>query len=158
MEERRVNDGDVKGKRSAQRDPEPVVAEQAVEGAACVRPRVEHIEELKHHQRGEGHCLCVTHVAGAFDQSAGERSIEHEQRACCHNGADKKDTFPHSPCDDAFTVRARRALHQTFVRGIDSQSERGSAVCHEIDPQDLRCEQRQDERGSFRLEANHLRQ
>src|SRR5688572_20123381 len=40
--------------------------------------------------------------------------------------------------DDALTARARWTIHQTGVRWINTQRQRGCAVRYQIDPQNLR--------------------
>ena len=60
-----------------------------MEGAPVVRAGVRDVKELEEHQGGERHSARVGEVAGAFDQAARERVVEHEECARRHDQADE---------------------------------------------------------------------
>jgi hypothetical protein len=80
----------------------------------------------------------VTHITGTFDETAGQAGIEYEQGPGCHNYADEEDAPPHAISNDPFTSRTGRLVHQAGIRRIDAKRERGRAIGHQVDPQDLR--------------------
>jgi hypothetical protein len=67
-----------------------------VEGAPVVRAGVRDVKELEEHQGGQRHGASVGEVAGAFDQAARERVVEHEERAYGHHEADEGYAGPTS--------------------------------------------------------------
>jgi hypothetical protein len=76
--------------------------EQIDERALLIRPRIDDVEELKQHERRKGHRLRVAEVTAAIDEASGERRVQYEQRAGCHDDADEDDAAPHAPGEHAF--------------------------------------------------------
>src|SRR5690606_20422614 len=67
LQKRNVNNKDLQQKRQSHRAPQPAVAKEAVKSALFVRARVEDVENLEHHQRGESHGLALAQIARTFD-------------------------------------------------------------------------------------------
>ena len=107
--------------------PTASVGEQTSERASLVRSRIEHVENLKQHQRRERHRLRVAQVAGALDEPAGQRRVEHEQRAGRHDHADEDDAAPHPRRDARLRRRARR-LAASAPRPPDRRPARAPAA------------------------------
>ena len=59
LEEREVNDRELKREGQTACGPEPVVAKETVKGALLVRAGVEDVEELEEDESGEGHGASV---------------------------------------------------------------------------------------------------
>ena len=107
---------------TSNRRPEPSIREEMGERASLVRPGIDHVEDLKQHQRRERHCLRIRQIAGTLDHAAGQRRVEHEQSARRHDRADEDDAAPHLRGEHAFTRWARWLVHQPFIGGIDAQA------------------------------------
>src|SRR5439155_6043554 len=74
------------------------------------------------------------------------------------NDTHENDAAPHLWRENAFTDRAWRLLHQPFVRRVDAKRKRGQPVGDQIDPEDLRGEERQNEPAALGMQTNTLSQ
>ena len=132
--------------RERDRAPEKPVREQPVEGAGAVGARVEAVEELGEHEGRECHRPRLDDVPGAADDPARQPEVEREQRHQRHHGADPEDADPHLGVDDAVGQPARQPPHDVVGRRVHAERERRRAVGEEVDPEDLRREQRHRDR------------
>ena len=87
--------------------------------------------------------------------TARQPKIEREQRHDRHHEPDPEDADPHLAVDHAVAGPSRRAPHDVVGRRVDAERQRRRAVGEEVDPQDLRREQRHRHRLAGLVEADH---
>jgi hypothetical protein len=73
-----------------------------------------------------------------------------------HDRANEENAHPHLTRKHTLLPRTRRELHQAFVRWINTQSERGRSVRHEIDPENLRRQEREHYSVSLDVQSNYF--
>src|SRR5690606_32789058 len=68
----------------------------------------------------------------------------------------ENDAAPHFSRQHTFTRRARWPVHDIVIGRVETESECGRTVGHEIDPEDLRCDEREDESVTCHGEPNDI--
>ena len=76
------------------------------------------------------------------EQTSGEVHVHADQRDGGHDDADEDDVAPHLPVDHAVGEFARLAGHHVVGGGIDAHRQGRCRVGEQVDPQQLRGEQR----------------
>ena len=115
-----------------------MISKQIDESASVVRSRVEDVEHLKQHQRCERQGLRVAHITRTVDQATWQTGVEHQKRPGRHHNSDENDATPHAARNYTFSNWARGLIHDVRIGCIKAESQGGSAIRHEINPEDLR--------------------
>jgi hypothetical protein len=92
------------------------------------------------------------------DEAAGKGGVEHEQRAGSHDDADQDDPAPHGRCNDTFSDRSRRTLHESIICRVHTEREGRRTVGHQVDPENLRGQQRKDDCSATDLQTTLSRE
>ena len=85
------------------------------------------------------------------EQTSGEVHVHANQRDGSHNQTDENDVAPHLSVDHAIGEFARFACHHVVGGRVDTHGERRSCVGKQVDPQQLRGEQRHGDTLAARL-------
>ena len=133
----------------ADRTPQPLVGEQADECGLTGRARGDRVEQLREHEDREAHRAGLGHLefVASADRAIGEQAafqvhVHADQRDGGHDDADEGDVDPHVPVDHAIGELARLTGHHVVGLRVDAHRERGGRVGEQVDPQQLRGEQR----------------
>ena len=85
------------------------------------------------------------------EQTSGEVHVHADQRDGGHDDADEDDVAPHLSVDHTIGEFARFACHHVVGGRVDTHGERRSCVGKQVDPQQLRGEQRHGDTLAARL-------
>ena len=85
-----------------------------------------------------------------LDEAARQARVEDEQRRRGAHGTNDQHATPHLPCDDALVTWSRRPLHQSGIGRLEPEGERRSTIGREVDPQQLRRQERKGDSASGR--------
>ena len=99
-------------------------------------------------------------VHGAVgEQAAGQVHVHADQRDDGHDDADERDVDPHIAVDHVVGELARLAVHDVLGLRVDAHGQGRGGVGQQVDPQQLRGEQRQGHTGGLGLgDAQHAGQ
>jgi hypothetical protein len=168
--ERRLQDGDidhqhVREERQRHRADEPSVLEKSGEGAAPSGAAIKDVDELEHHQRRKRHCARMSFIGRIRaraarqqrEQPAGIIGIKHGKGAHHHHDSNAGKAQPVVRIKHAGVASSRLLVHDVGVFGVDAERERRRPVGHEVDPEELGGEQRQEQPGLHGHEAEQTR-